>query len=81
MVGKHARLDEFGSDPLASPTRQLLSVESVNASPSAGVCRAPSLKVRMHASLLCGDTASWIVDEHGIKKVKSVVIQIIYQGS
>lgn len=47
---------------------------------SAGVCGAPSLKIGMYASLLGGDTAGWIVDEHSFQKVKSVVVQSINES-
>ena len=44
---------------------------------STRIRRATSLKVRMHASLLCGDSTSRIVNEHGVQKVEPIVIPAV----
>ena len=48
---------------------------------SARVRRTTSFKVRVHASLLCGNTTGRVVDQHGVQKIESVVIQIIHKSS
>ena len=48
---------------------------------STRIRRATSLKVRMHASLLCRDSTSRIVNEHGVQKVEPIVIQAVNKRS